>query len=158
MNMKNKETEELVNFFRFLPQAIKQNTKEHDENLHLFRDLCVLMTKPGLSKSQLRIGLNDILAMVGYFLEQYSDRVDVKGIDVFLASKGAPKLTSLLMSSKKRVRTIIQTGKIKNDEDYYLLKEVLSDVESTLLTERDRFKAESILSTWEKVKASKNNA
>lgn len=151
--MKNKETEGLVNFFRFLPEAIERNTKEHPEDLHLFRDSCVLMTAPGLSKSQLRMGLGDTLAMVGYFLEEYSDRVDVKGIDIFLASKGAPKLTSLLVSSKKRVKMIIKTGKIKNDEDYYLLKEVLSDVESTLLTERDRYKAESILSAWGKGEA-----
>jgi hypothetical protein len=151
--MKNKEAEGLVNFFSFLPEAIEQNTKEHPEDLHLFRDFCVLGTAPGLSNPQLRMMLGDTLAMVGYFLEQYSDRVDVKGIDAFLASKGAPKLTSLLMSSKKRVRTIIKTGKIKNDEDYYLLKEVLSDVESTLLTERDCFKAESILSAWEKGEA-----
>ncbi len=154
MNMKNKEAEELVNFLKFLPQALEQNTKEHNKDLHLFRDFCVLATKPGLSKSQVRMELNDILAMVGYFLEQYSDGVDVKGIDAFLASKGAPKLTSLLISSKKRVRTMIKTGKIKNDEDYYLLKEVLSDVEGTLLAERDRFKAESILGAWEKGKAS----
>ena len=94
MNIKNKEAEELVNFFKFLPQAIEQNIKEHPNDLHMFRDLCVFATKPGLSKSQLRMGLNDILAMVGYFLEQYSDRVDMKGIDAFLTSKGAPKLTS----------------------------------------------------------------
>lgn len=148
--MKNKEAEGLVNFFRFLPQAIEQNTKGQREDLRMFRDFCVHGTASGLSKSQLRMMLDDILAMVGYFLEQYSDRVDVKGIDSFLASKRAPKLTSLLLSSKKRLRAIIKIGKITNDEDYYLLREVLSDVESTLFTERDRFKAESILSAWEK--------
>ncbi len=147
--MNNKESESLPNFFRFLPQAIEQNTKGHHEDLRLFKKICDVGTTPGLSKSQLRIMLGDVLAMVGYFFEQYSDRVDVKGIDAFLALNGAPKLTSLLATSRKRVRRIITTGKIKNEQDYYLLKEVLSDVESTLLTENDRFKAESILGAWE---------
>jgi hypothetical protein len=76
-------------------------------------------------------GVNDRISQ----MELWSE-VDRQKVDALLAAKGLPSIRRMEVVLKKKHQRILARGKIRNEEEYYIVKEVLDCEMSALgLTE-----------------------
>lgn len=87
------------------------------------------------ARTGLRQGINDLLHLfdAGYFPLQTWEIVDRR-----LAAHGLPRLDELLVQFAGRHRTILKRGRISNDEEMYLVQEILADSEFDVTEEKRR--------------------
>jgi hypothetical protein len=82
-----------------------------------------------------KMGLNDMLSQVQHFSELQRSAVDLR-----LAERGLPSLRKLGALLKKTHERILKRGKIRNEEEYYAIQEILADVSFNIAeADRDRF-------------------
>jgi hypothetical protein len=96
-----------------------------------------------LARRGLKSGLNDLLTQIPSLPE--SNRVK---INIELESAGLQPLGILLSTINKIPEKVLKNGKLKNFEEYYIIKEVLSDM-TYKLTETEREKLDGIVYDFE---------
>lgn len=97
-----------------------------------------------LAKRGLKEGLRDSLTMI---LDIPDD--SKKELNDELIKKGLPSLYQLISIIKDTPQKVLKRGKIKTLDEYYVIKEILSDL-STDISIDDRNRLESIISEFEK--------
>ena len=73
----------------------------------------------------------------------------VGALDRRLAGKGLPSLTEMRSRVWRTIPKILKRGRIRNDEEYYLLKEKVIDMADTTLDEESRKFADHLLFEYE---------
>jgi len=90
------------------------------------------LAKYGYTRGQVRQGflqgINDRISQ----MEWWSDE-DRQKVEVLLADRGLPSLSMMELVVKKKHKRIVARGSIKNDEEYYLVKELLDGPQSIIL-------------------------
>jgi|GEM_PF-4763134 len=112
------------------------------------RWLAMLETPPkGAKKSEIvsgmKQGINDTLTMAKWLSVE-----DRKKIEEALAARGLPSLRKMDAVLKKKHLRILARGHIKNDEEYYIIAEILSDLDFEVSKE-DRSRLSAISNTYE---------
>lgn len=74
--------------------------------------------------SGMKQGVNDALTMI-----KEMPRSERERIDALLATKDLPSLIKMQANLKKKHIQILKRGRIRNDEEYYIIAEILSDLE-----------------------------
>lgn len=83
-------------------------------------------TKAG-DRAGLKDGINDLLHMSDCF-----DYRTWRAIDERLAAKGLPSLETLQVLLTRKHLKILKRGRIRNEEEYYLVQNLLGDLTSDL--------------------------
>lgn len=96
-----------------------------------------------IAKQSLKIGVQDVLEMTKYLAQP-----DVTAIDNILTSENAPTLSDVRSIFWAQIPKIFRRNKINNIEEYYLMKELLVDVDSKI-TSKQRIKLNSMLNDFE---------
>ena len=109
--------------------------------------LGALATKTGRDRSEMlsgmRQGINDMLAMA-----RDARPDDIARADRALAQKGLPGVRKMAAVLGKKHLAILKRGAIKNDEELYIVAEILSDLEFEI-SESDRGKLGQISYAYE---------
>lgn len=93
-------------------------------------------------------GINDTLTRAAYW--NYKKWKEVSDA---LAAKGLPSIEKMELRMKQKHRHILKRAAIKNDEEFYLVAEILSDL--TLdVSDEDRTALDGISTDYESKKAS----
>jgi hypothetical protein len=74
--------------------------------------------------------------------------------DEFLKSRSAATVSLMRVRIWRQIPKILTRGRIRNEEEYYLLVEQLNDVSTTSLSEADRARAERMIAAYEAARAS----
>lgn len=90
-----------------------------------------------LAKRAFKESLNDHLAHLRSHL-RYMPQETVAKISAELKSNNLPSLSELLGSTDKMIDAVFKAGKIKNMHQYYLIKELLSDVDIEMPDEQQQ--------------------
>lgn len=104
----------------------------------------------GITRSQLvsgmKEGINDTLAMAeGWNYKKWKEVSDA------LAAKGLPSIEKMELRMKQKHRRILKRGSIRNDEEFYLVAEILSDL--TLdVSDEDRAALDAMSAAYETTK------
>jgi hypothetical protein len=104
-----------------------------------------------LARRGLKVGLNDLLPQISSLPK--NNKID---IDNELKSAGLQPLGILISSIKKIPEKVLKNGKLKNLEEYYIIKEVISDM-TYELSETDREKLDVIVYDFENNQNKKNS-
>ncbi len=97
-----------------------------------------------IALKSLRIGINDLLTW-----SRDMPRETVLKANAYLKEHGAISLSEMQRKVWKRIPRILRRGRIQNEEEYYLLVEIVNDVDSDDLTEDERKEAEHLLANYE---------
>lgn len=90
-----------------------------------------------------KMAMNDILSQATHFSAQ-----QIRAVDRRLAAKRLPSLRELSGKLNRVREGILKRGKIRTDAEYYVVKEIVCDVDSDV-TEAERIKFELMLDTYE---------
>lgn len=93
--------------------------------------------------SGMKQGINDTLTMA-----KWASSDERKAIDAALAAKGLPSLRKMEAVLKKKHQRILTRGTIRNDEEFYIVAEILADLEFEIEA-TDRAKLEKISHAYE---------
>jgi hypothetical protein len=93
--------------------------------------------------SGMKQGINDTLTMAKWWPPEQRIKVDNA-----LISKGLPTLRKMEAGLKKKHQRILARGSIRNDEEFYIVAEVLSDLDFDI-SELDRARLEKISYEYE---------
>jgi hypothetical protein len=96
-----------------------------------------------LARRGLKVGLNDLIPQISSLPK--NNKID---IDNELKSAGLQPLGILLSTIKNIPEKVLKNGKLKNLEEYYIIKELLSDM-TYKLSETDREKLDVIVYDFE---------
>jgi len=96
--------------------------------------------RKGLS-SGVKQGINDLLAMTSLWL-----KADV--VNAALMAKGLPGLEEMVAQLNRKEDKMLRRGAIKDDEEFYLAKELLDNLESGL-TKKQRIKLGQMVHAYE---------
>lgn len=80
------------------------------------------LNSKSLAKTALQAGLNDILSSLKEYPKQILEEIDLR-----LKEENLPELNSLLAVVQRTINKTLKTQKIKDIDQYYLIKEVLDD-------------------------------
>lgn len=80
-----------------------------------------------LAKTALQAGLNDLLSNLKEYPKQFLDEIDLR-----LKEENLPVLNSLLAVVQKTINKTLKAQKIKDIDQYYIIKEVLDDTTSDI--------------------------
>lgn len=110
--------------------------------------LALLETPPaGATRSQiisgLKQGINDTLADVPAWSEDYRQKAEAA-----LSAKGLPSLRKMEAILKQKHQRILARGRIKDDEEFQLVAEILSDMNFEV-SDSDRAKLGKIRRAYE---------
>lgn len=105
-----------------------------------------------IAKKALKIGLNDIITM---FIDLDYDAK--KNINDRLSAKDLPNFYQLLDTIKDTIQKVLKKGKIKNLDEYYIVKEFI-DNQNSDISLVDREKLNSLFIEFETSYATKKNA
>jgi hypothetical protein len=89
-----------------------------------------------------KVAINDLLSQSRHFTD--SERA---AIDARLSARKLPSLRSLEVGFKRAHVRILKRGIIRNEEEYYLVQEILADQEFAV-TEADRMALEAIVQKY----------
>lgn len=102
----------------------------------------------GFTRSQMRSGfkqaINDTLSDIW----GYAPASDRKKMDATLAAKGLPSIFAMELALKKKHKRILKRGSIKTDEEFYIVKNILDDLESDV-TPEERAELEKLSGRFE---------
>ena len=88
------------------------------------------------ARKSLQMGFNDLT----YILQDLPSE-QIRNLNEILTHNSYPNWNRLLASIKNSAKKIIKRGKIKNQEEYFLLKEIDHDLENELnITEKELIK------------------
>jgi len=112
---------------------------------------------PALSAQRIRAKLGLSAAIRGIkqaindFLDplQYASKEEARRINERLARAGAPRLEELLAAQAKTVRRILKQRQLNTEVEYYLVKEVVVNVASSLTADQRQL-AEAMLDRFER--------
>ncbi len=76
-----------------------------------------------LAKRGIQAGLNDLLSGI-----HNAPKKSLEEIDSLLISKGLPGLDILLGQVDKTIKKVLKSGKINNEEEYFLIKEKVVNI------------------------------
>jgi len=132
--------EQLVDWFLVMNPEFPREFRAHW--------LALLASPPeGATRSQLisgmKQGINDTLSHARYFPEG-----ERKKIDEALTAKGLPSIRKMDADLKKKHRRILARGHIKNDEEFYIVAEILAHLEFDI-SEADRRRLGTISYAYE---------
>lgn len=110
--------------------------------------LAMLKTPPkGAKRSEvvsgMKQGINDTLTMAKWWPVE-----DRKKIEEALAARGLPSLRKMDAGLKKKHQRILARGHIKNHEEFYIVAEILSDLNFEV-SEEDRSRLSAISNAYE---------
>ncbi|WP_250626219.1 hypothetical protein [Pinirhizobacter soli] len=89
----------------------------------------------------LRIGVNDVLGQIaGGHVK------DLRKLQRELTEAGALSLSDMLASHKARIEKVVLRGKVRNDDEFYLLREIS---ESSEISEELHDRINKLLDTYE---------
>jgi hypothetical protein len=91
-----------------------------------------------------RMAINDTLEMTIDL-----DQDTLRHADEFLSQRGCRTLTSMRHQVRQTIPKILRRGRIRNDEEYYLIIERLNDMTETGFQGSDREKAGSMVLEYE---------
>lgn len=77
------------------------------------------------------------------------DQDTLRQADEFLSQRGCKTLTSMRHQVRQTIPKILRRGRIRNDEEYYLIIERLNDMTETGFQGSDREKADSMVLEYE---------
>ncbi|MBK7689729.1 MAG: hypothetical protein IPK62_06550 [Bacteroidetes bacterium] len=100
-------------------------------------------TSSSLARKGLQSGLNDILLSITYCSSQV-----MTDINADLEMHNLPKVTQLLKTVDKTIEKVLRFKKIKNEGQYYIIKELLDDTSSEL-TDQDKQTLSTCLMMYE---------
>ena len=103
--------------------------------------------RSGIS-SGVKQGVNDMLAMS----EMWDAEIRRK-VDEALKGRNLTPLPQMLIRLKGKQIRVLKRGRIKNDEEYYIVAELLSDLESGL-TDKERVELGEVSAAYEESKKS----
>lgn len=86
---------------------------------------------------------NEILSQAIHF-----DAGQIRSVERRLAAKNLPPLSSFTAKLNRQREGILRRGKIRNDDEYSIVKEIVCDTSSDV-TEEDRVKFEHLLFAYE---------
>lgn len=92
----------------------------------------------------LQIGLRDVLQHSADYPPNLRESINAR-----LTKEGFPTLLQLLQPIKDIPAQVLKRGKMRNSEEYYIIKEVLDDVEYPM-SESDKEKLDEIFFAFEK--------
>ncbi len=75
-------------------------------------------------------------------------RESVREADAYLRNRGAITITAMTAQVRRIVPNVLKRGRIRDDEEFYILTELLNDVASGLVG-RDRKQAEKLVRDYE---------
>lgn len=109
--------------------------------------------KESISKAQkgLKAGLLDALTEIKDLPQNYLSDLNKKLLD-----KGFPKIEMLISEIKNIPEKVLKRGRILNIAEYYVIKEVLDDVENNMNID-SRNKLSDLFAKFENIKNNKNN-
>lgn len=96
--------------------------------------------------SGLRLAINDDLSQARYYSKSQRAAIDCR-----LTAANLPSLRTLEIGFKRKHAQILKRGTIRNEEEYYIVREILADV-SFQITERDRLLLEKLAVKFEQGK------
>lgn len=96
-----------------------------------------------IAKKGLQAGLNDCLSNLGDYPKNILTTINSE-----LEENKLPNLQTLSGAIQKTMKTVLKTGVIKNDDQYYIIKELLDDTTSAITSE-ERKRLSDSLSTYE---------
>ncbi len=104
----------------------------HPEFLTLSEDLSPFKTLERFEAKSRAIGRQSLQLGIGDLLEDTAcfSREDVQGIDSRLVEVGLPTLTSVRLTFWKRIRSIMDRGRIRSATEYYALRNVVEEMEA----------------------------
>jgi hypothetical protein len=85
-----------------------------------------------MAKKALQVGINDLLSS----LKDYPNEVLLQ-INAELAKNGIQNIHTLLKIVEQTIAKVLAKKKIKNIDEYYIIKEIIDDVSSSI-SEKDR--------------------
>ena len=85
-----------------------------------------------MAKKALQVGINDLLSS----LKDYPNEVLLQ-INAELAKNGIQNIHPLLKIVEQTIAKVLAKKKIKNIDEYYIIKEIIDDVSSSI-SEKDR--------------------
>ena len=94
------------------------------------------LAKSGHTRSQVRQGFVQAANARISQMEWWSEE-DRKKVDVLLAERGLPDLRTMELVLKKKHKGIVSRGTVRNDEEYYIVKELLDGPSSVILSEEE---------------------
>lgn len=140
---KNVDTQELFKFMDFYATHVDQINS--DVSYHPSNSYKKILAEKGekIAVSGLKMAVNDIVS------DSFSySREDVKKIDDFFIANGVLSLTHMRKMFSSKYKKILKNKKIKNIEEYYLVKDILdSDVMG--LNDEERLALEMIKEVFE---------
>ncbi len=95
--------------------------------------------------------LSGVRQAVGDFLEMTRDFTpqELKEADAYLTERGAVTLTDMRRQIWQLIPKILKRGKIRNDEEYYLLKERAISLDDPEMSDETRKLADRLLYEYE---------
>lgn len=96
-----------------------------------------------LAIKSLKIGLGDCIAMINHL-----SKVQKSDLNNILKGNDFSTIEILTFKIRNTFKKIIKRGRIKNEKEYYVIIEILSDVEDDISTE-ERLKLNELISTFE---------
>ncbi|HLP20760.1 MAG TPA: hypothetical protein VK174_10680 [Chitinophagales bacterium] len=100
------------------------------------------------ARSGLKMGLSDMIIMLSYAPEEVKTNINEE-----LVSKGLPSINKIISEIRDIVPKLIKRGKIKNLDEYYIIKEFIDDVDSNISKE-ERVKLNDVVFDFENRKRS----
>ena len=140
-------TDQLITWFFVVAEAAKMMPTGAEEEYR--ESLAKLKGKErsGIS-SGVKQGVNDMLAMS----EMWDAEIRRK-VDEALKGRNLTPLPQMLIRLKGKQIRVLKRGRIKNDEEYYIVAELLSDLESGL-TDKERVELGEVSAAYEESKKS----
>ena len=95
--------------------------------------------------------VNELRSFAADLVEMYQDMVgqDLAELDKLLLERGFPSMSEMRDRNVRRLREILSTGRIKSNDDWRFVESYLSDVDSHVLTNKDRETANKILAEYD---------
>lgn len=106
------------------------------------------LAKSGCTRSEARQGFLQAVNERISQMECWSDG-DRKKVDLLLAERGLPNLETMEVLVKKKHRRIMKRGAIRNEEEYYLVKELLDGPKVEMLPADEARTLWALRSTYE---------
>jgi len=102
-----------------------------------------------IAKQGLKAGLNDMITMSIHLSYDMKQEISAQ-----LLAKGLPSFNQLADTIKGTIQKVLNQGKIKTLDDYYIVKEFIIDQGSDI-SKADRYRLDKLLSDFE-IRSDKN--
>ncbi|MCB9046643.1 MAG: hypothetical protein H6550_10980 [Chitinophagales bacterium] len=138
--------ESIITIFDYIIDKKEREKAFHENNKELFIDSCkqIQAEHPKDYPKGLKQAYNDMTTMAQHLVEY--DESEKEILDNMLIAKSGRGLIDAELEQEKTITKILRRKKIKNEEEYYIVTELLSDTSNNF---RGKDKLSNILAEYE---------